>query len=509
MLVKLVAVAVYLLVLLLIGVVASRRMKDIEDYFAAGKGLGFWAVAFSARATGESAWLLIGLTGMGAAVGVKAFWVVLGEVLGVAGAWLLLCRRFKRLTDRYASITVPDYLEDRFRDRSHLLRIFSAVALVVFVTIYVSAQIDATGKAFESFLGWDYYVGIAVGFAVVLVYIVAGGFLAVAWSDVFQGSLMFLGLVGLPIVGLASIGGFGPMADALAAIDPGLLSPAGPGGWSLEAVVSVVSLSLIGLGFLGSPQIFVRFIALKDEGEIGKGAAVAIVFTLLADAGAVLIGMLGRAILTGPDQPLEALGTGGEDVLPMTVEHLLPLILVGLFVAIVLSAIMSTVDSLLVLAGSALARDLHQKVQRPDLPDDQLVGKSRAATFLLAMVALLIALGVALSTPDRTVFWFVIFGWSGISATFCPTMILSLFWSGMTRRGALAAMAVGFLCVPLFKFGAPALPGVGPFFETLGELPPAFALSFLAGVAFSLGDRRGAEERQALDEELREAASRG
>ncbi|MBO6741247.1 MAG: hypothetical protein JJ916_15440, partial [Phycisphaerales bacterium] len=192
-------------------------------------------------------------------------------VLGVAGAWLLLCRPFKRLTDRYESITVPDYLEDRFRDRSHLLRIISALALVVFVTIYVSAQIDATGKAFESFLGWDYYVGIAVGFAVVLVYIVAGGFLAVAWSDVFQGSLMFLGLVGLPLVGLVSIGGFAPMADALAAIDPGLLSLAGPGGWSVEAVVSIISLSLIGLGFLGSPQIFVRFIALKDEGEIRKG----------------------------------------------------------------------------------------------------------------------------------------------------------------------------------------------------------------------------------------------
>jgi len=494
-LVKLVAVAAYLLVLLLIGVVASRRMKDIEDYFAAGKGLGFWAVAFSARATGESAWLLIGLTGMGAAVGVKAFWVV------------LVCRPFKRLTDRYESITVPDYLEDRFRDRSHLLRIISALALVVFVTIYVSAQIDATGKAFESFLGWDYYVGIAVGFAVVLVYIVAGGFLAVAWSDVFQGSLMFLGLVGLPLVGLVSIGGFAPMADALAAIDPGLLSLAGPGGWSVEAVVSIISLSLIGLGFLGSPQIFVRFIALKDEGEIRKGATVAIVFTVLSDAGAVLIGMLGRAILTGPDQPLEVLGTGGEDVLPMAVEHLLPLLLVGLFVAIVLSAIMSTVDSLLVLAGSALARDLHQKVQRPDLPDDQLVGKSRAATFLLAMVALLIAVGVAIITPDRTVFWFVIFGWSGISATFCPTMILSLFWARMTRRGAIAAMVFGFLAVPLFKFGAPALPGVGGFFETLGELPPAFLLSMLAGVGFSLTDEAGARRLAELEGELRDAGS--
>lgn len=151
----LVAVVLYLLVLLAIGVVASRRMHGVKDYFAAGKGLGFLSVAFSARATGESAWLLLGLTGMGAAVGAKAFWVVLGEVLGVACAWLFMCRRFKRLTDRYDSITIPDYLESRFRDTSQRLRIVSAAALVVFVTIYVSAQIDATGKAFESFLGWD------------------------------------------------------------------------------------------------------------------------------------------------------------------------------------------------------------------------------------------------------------------------------------------------------------------------------------------------------------------
>ena len=505
--VKLIAVGLYLLILLGIGALASRRMNDVKDYFAAGKGLGFWAVAFSARATGESAWLLLGLTGLGAAVGAKAFWVVLGEVIGVAAAWLLLCRRFKRLTDRYDSITIPDYLEDRFGDRTHMLRLLSAFALVVFVTIYVSAQIDATGKAFENFLGWDYFVGIAVGFAVVMVYIVAGGFLAVAWSDVFQGTLMFAGLVGLPLVGLVVIGGPSAAIERLDAIEPGLLSLAGPDGWSFATVVSIVSLSLIGLGFLGSPQIFVRFIALRDEAEISKGAAVAIVFTVLADAGAVLIGMVGRALLTSPGQDLEAaLGNDGENVLPMLVEETLPLLLVGLFVAIVLSAIMSTVDSLLVLAGSAAARDVYQKVGNPQLPDEALVSKSRLATFALAIVALGLAVVVALSSPSRTIFWFVIFGWSGISATFCPTMILSLFWSKMTRRGAAAAMVAGFFCVPLFKFAAPSLPEIGPFFETLGELPPAFALSFVAGVLGSIWDPAGRAALGDIDNELRDAA---
>ncbi len=506
--IKLAAVVIYLLVLLVIGMVASRRMHGAKDYFAAGKGLGFLPVAFSARATGESAWLLLGLTGMGAAIGAQAFWVVLGEVLGVAGAWLLMCRRFKRLTDRYDAITIPDYLEDRFRDRSHKLRIFSAIALVVFVTIYVSAQIDATGKAFESFLGWNYYHGIGVGFVVVLTYILAGGFLAVVWSDVFQGSLMFLGLVGLPIVGLVMIGGVGEMNTRLAAIDPDLLSLAGPGGWSMAAVVSIIPLAMVGIGFLGSPQIFVRFLALKNEGEITKGAFVAITFTVLSDAGAVLIGMVGRALLTQPGQDVNVvLGQSGESVLPMLVDHALPLLLVGLFVAVVLSAIMSTVDSLLVLASSAVVRDVHQQVRHPELSDESLVPSSRKATFILAVVALLISIAVAALSPDRSVFWFVIFGWSGISATFCPTMMLSLYWSKMTARGALTAMIVGFICVPLFKFGAPQLPGVGPFFATLGELPPAFLLSMLAGVAASLTDRKGQAQLDGAAEELRDAAA--
>ena len=508
MLIKLVAVVLYLAVLIIIGVVASRRMHGVKDYFAAGKGLGFISVAFSSRATGESAWLLLGLTGMGAAVGAKAFWVVLGEVLGVAIAWLFMCRRFKRLTDRYESITIPDYLEDRFRDKSHRLRIVSAIALVVFVTIYVSAQIDATGKAFESFLGWDYYVGIVVGFAVVLTYIMAGGFLAVVWSDVFQGSLMFLGLVGLPSAALVLIGGPGELVSRLQAIDPDLLTLAGPGGWSTATVLSIIPLALIGLGFLGSPQIFVRFLALRDEREIGKGAWVAILFTVLTDSGAVLIGMLGRALLTEPGQALESvLGVNGEGVLPALVEHALPLLLVGLFVAIVLSAIMSTVDSLLVLAGSAAVRDVYQKVLHPHLPDEDLVPLSRKVTFALAIMALILAVSVALLIPERTVFWFVIFGWSGISATFCPTMILSLFWSKMTGRGAMAAMIVGFVCVPLFKFAAPLLPVAGSFFAELGELPPAFFLSVVAGVLVSLGDRAGRERMAVVQQDLDQASA--
>ena len=220
MFMKLLMVFIYLAVLLGIGFVASKRMKTMRDYFAADKNLGFLSAAFSARATGESAWLLLGLTGMGAALGMKSIWVVIGEIVGVGGAWLFMSRRFKRLSDTYDAITVPDYLEGRFKDSSQLLRIVASFSLVVFVTIYVSAQIDATGTAFESFLGWNYFVGALFGFAIVIAYTIAGGFVAVVWSDVFQGTLMVVGLVTLPIVGLITLGGFAEMTRRLEAIDP-------------------------------------------------------------------------------------------------------------------------------------------------------------------------------------------------------------------------------------------------------------------------------------------------
>ncbi len=504
---KLAGVAVYLAVLLLIGVVASRRMRDLSDYFAASKGVGYWAAAFSARATGESAWLLLGLTGMGATMGVRGFWVVLGELLGVSGAWLLMGRRFKRLTDRYGSLTVPDYLESRFRDDGHALRLVAAAALVVFVTIYISAQIDATGTAFESFLGIDYFVGALVGFVVVMAYSTGGGFLAVVWSDVFQGSLMFLGLVLLPIVGVVSVGGWGAMTASLAAQDPTLLVWTGPDGLTGLTAASLLGLALIGLGFLGSPQVFVRFIAMRRDDEIGKGAIVAIVFTLLSDAGAVVAGMAGRALLVGPGVEVEGvLGNGGQDVLPLMVEQLMPAAVVGLYIAIVLSAIMSTVDSLLVVASSAAVRDAYQKVFRPDLADDQLLRASRFATVGIALLALGVSMAVAMLVEGRTVFWFVIFGWSGIAATFCPTTILSLFWPRFTRNGALAAMVTGFLCVPLFKFGAPLLPGVGAYLVELAELPPAFLCSFLVGMGVSLVDAGGQAKVEGVAAELEEAA---
>ena len=491
----------YFAALLAIGAVASRRVHDLNDYYVGGKKLGYWVVAFSARASGESAWLYIGLTGLGALVGARAFWVVGGELIGVAIAWFFMARPFKLATDRYDSITIPDYLVSRFGGSSGLgglgggadaravqtLRLVSAIALALFVTIYVSAQIDATGKAFDSFLGWNYYTGALVGFGIVVAYTLSGGFVAVAWSDLFQGLLMLVGLVALPIGAGLMLSGGGGASASLSALGADYLSLWGEGGASVSNLFIIIGYLAIGLGFLGSPQVFVRFISIRGEDEIRKGRWVAVVFTFLTDAGAVLAGMMGRALLVGSGGDFVGiLGEGGEKVLPEMVDFIFPAAIVGVYIAAVLAATMSTIDSLLLVASSAITRDVYQQMWHPDVRQETLTGLSRYVTLALAVVALCTALAVSVVSPNRTVFWYAIFGWSGIAATFCPVILLSLFWPRYNVYGALASMLTGALCVPLFKFAVPLIPGWGPMISHIEELAPSMLLALLAGFAATL-----------------------
>ncbi len=466
-------------------------------------------MAFSARATGESAWLLLGLTGLGFATGAMGFWVVLGEMLGVGGAWLLMSRRFKRLSDRYDSITVPDYLESRFRDTGHWLRLIAAGSLMIFVPIYAGSQVFATGKAFNAFLDWNHYLGATIGFLVVLFYITKGGFIAVVWSDVFQGTLMFLGLVGLPIVGLLELGGVTNMMDALREVSPEHLSMTGGAGWTAVTISAVIGYAAIGLGFYGSPQVFVRFISLRSEKEIKKGAGVALTWTLLADSGAVLVGMAGRALYD-----IDVIGGDKDNILPFMSQTLLPSFFAGIFIAMVLSAIMSTIDSLLVVASSAGVRDYWQKTKNPGMGDVSLVKLSQIVTFVLAIIAFALGMGILAYDTEKGVFWIIIFGWSGIAATFCPVMILSLFWSGLTAKGARCAMVAGFLGVPFFKFVAPmifanaGLDELNTHLTNLDVIAPSFVVSFAVAFLVSAMDSRGRADLAGVKDDLRYAAGR-
>jgi Na+/proline symporter len=272
------------------------------------------------------------------------------------------------------------------------------------------------------------------------------------------------------------------VTEGLNAIDPTLTQIMGRSEDGWMNFFTILGFSMIGLGFLGSPQVYVRFMSIESEKEIDKGKWVALLFTLLTDAAAVTIGILARIYFTKEGQDPEAiLGTGGEDVLSMITHEFLPTILVAIFIAIVLSAIMSTIDSLLILASSAVTRDFYQKIFRPDLKDKDLTKLSRLVTVAMAMAALGIAILLYNLYPDRQVFWIMIFGWSGIAATFCPVIILSLFWKGYSEQGAIISMITGFVSVILFKFVFANLEGIGPYFQELDVLAPSFALAMMAG----------------------------
>jgi len=298
---------------------------------------------------------------------------------------------------------------------------------------------------------------------------------------------MFVGLLLLPVVAYFSLSGDASIIEGLRNIDPALLNIWGSGGLTLMNFVAVLGLLSIGIGFMGSPQVYVRFIAIKNEAEIEKGKWVALFYTLLTDSAAVMIGILGRYMLTqAGDNPEMILGNAAENVLALVLGQVMPTLIIGVYIAAVLSAVMSTVDSLLVVASSAVTRDFYQQILYPGVDEKWLMGFSKKVTLTLAILALGVALAVSVLSPTRTVFWFVIFGWSGIAATFCPVIILSIFWKGFTEKGAIASMVTGFLCIPFFKFVVPNFSAIGPYINKLDVMLPSVLLALLGGWAVSV-----------------------
>jgi len=457
----------YLLILLGIGWWGGRESGSMKGYYVAGKKLPSWVIAFSSNATGESAWLLLGLTGMGYAVGVHAFWVIMGEVLGVACAWAFVARPFKAFTDRYDSITVPDYLTDRFRDTTHAFRWIGLVVILTMVTAYTAAQLTASGKAFDSFLGTGYTAGVLIGATVILYYTTVGGFKAVAYSDMLQGVLMLGALLTMPIVGIAAVGGFGKLMARLQATDPALLEPMGSFGLTLPGIISVLGSVGVGLAFLGAPQLLVRFMSARDQTQIRDGGLIAVICIIGFDVGAVFTGMAGRALYPGLlDQ---------ETILPEMAAGLLPGVFTGLVMVTVLAAIMSTADSVLILASSSVVRDVVQKVFRPQADERTLSRIGEGVTVVLGGIALALAL-----TDVRVIYTFVLFAWSGLACAFAPVVLCSLFWKRTTRAGAIAGMLGGFVTsvvwVLVFKERT----------YDLYEMLPGFAVAFALIVGVSL-----------------------
>jgi sodium/proline symporter len=422
---------IYLGLLAAFAVWSRRETETLSGFYLAGKKLPYWVVAFSTNATGESGWLLLGLTGMGYAVGAQAYWVVVGEVTGIALSWGVISRRLKRLGDETDSITVPDVLAARFNDSWHLIRAVAVVIILAMVTTYVTAQLVASGKALSEFIGMDYKVGVVVGSAIIIAYTFIGGYKAVSYTDVLQGVLMLLGLIFVPLVAISAAGGWDSVTSNLVAQDPDLVSmfsfAEGMKGW-----VGIVSFVAIGLPFLGVPQLLVRYMSARDDTELKKARYVSVGVLLFFTIGAVTTGIAGRALFPGLEDP--------ETIFPMLATELFPPLVSGVLLVIVLSAIMSTADSLLLLASSAIVRDTMQKILGSKKSDKALSGYGKIVTILIGFVA------IAFAIPEaQFIFYFVLFAWSGLGAAFGPVLICLLYYKKTTRAGVLSGMIAGFL----------------------------------------------------------------
>ena len=422
---------VYLAILIGLALWSRGEARSMQGYFLAGKKLPFWVVAFSTNATGESGWLLLGLTGMGFTVGAQAFWVVIGEVAGVWLSWTLISLRLKKLADETDAITVPDVLAARFGDRLHLLRGLSVIVILTMVCAYVTAQMAASGKALVGFADMDYSTAVIFGGSVIIAYTIVGGYKAVSYTDVVQGALMLAGLIVVPAVAIGAAGGWSRVADNLAAQDPSLLSLWSVTADGLPGWILLVSFLAIGLPFLGVPQLMTRFMAARDASELRKAEVMSVLVILLFDVGAVTAGMAGRALFPGLED--------AEQIFPTLARELFPPLITGILMVVVLSAIMSTVDSLLLLASSAVVRDTMHRMFNSAKSDHSLAVIGKVVTVIIG------ALGIVFAIEEvKFLFWFILFAWSGLGAAFGPVIICMLYYRKTTLQGAIAGMLFGF-----------------------------------------------------------------
>lgn len=465
---------VYLIGMLVIGLIAYRLTDNLSDYVLGGRRLSAGVAALSAGASDMSGWLLLGLPGALYAAGMNQVWIAVGLTIGAYLNWQFVAKRLRVYTEvANDSITVPDYLENRFRDNSKLLRVITALLILLFFTFYTSSGMVGGGILFEKSFGLDYEVALWVGAAVIISYTFLGGFLAVCWTDFFQGLLMFLALILVPIVVISADGGMNETISKIGDLDPAKLDV-----FNDITLFGIVSLMAWGLGYFGQPHIVVRFMAVRTSGDIPKARLIGMTWMVLSLYGAIFTGFAGIAYFG--DQPLQ----NAETVFITLSQVLFNPWVAGILLAAILSAIMSTIDSQLLVSASALTEDFYKAILRKQASQHELVWVGRATVILIALIAILLA-----QNPESTVLGLVAYAWGGFGAAFGPVMILSLFWKRMTRNGAVAGMIVGALTVIIWKQLE------GGIFD-MYEILPGFILCTLAIVVVSLLDKEPSRQIQ-------------
>ena len=513
---QLVAMALYMAVVIVIGIIfAKRANKNSDEYFLGGRSLGPWMTAFSASASDMSGWLLMGLPGVAYWCGLAdAAWTAIGLALGTYLNWLIVSKRLRRYSVRANnSITLPDFFSNRFREKHKTIMTISAFFILIFFTVYAASCFVTCGKLFSTLFGLPYIPMMILGAVFVLAYTILGGFLAESASDFMQAIVMIIALITVVIVGTVSAGGMGNVLENAQKI-PGFLeffqiaSPvlgedkkqlldAGKPVFNEIAkpygILSICSMLAWGLGYFGMPQVLLRFMAIRKEKELKASRRISIIWVVVSLAVAVFIGIMGRQLF-----PAEHLTASDAENIFITIttsvfsSGALPL-LAGLIMAGILAATISSSDSYLLIAASAFAKNIYQGVIHKKASDKSVMWATRITLGSIAVIAALLALN-----ENSIIFKLVSFAWAGFGATFGPLMLFSLFWRRTTKAGAIAGMISGGSMVFIWKLL------INPLGEKIGvaalqiyELLPAFIISCIFIVAVSLLTKEPSDEIKA------------
>jgi len=460
----LIGLFIYLVIVLTVGTSALRQNRSHADYLIADRKLGSFAIALSERASGESAWLIIGLPGAAYAAGFLEIWAVIGCLAGIIFSWLALAKPIRELAGRYDALTLPDLISSFFNDTSGIIRLVASLIITFFFTLYIAAQFNAAGKVLNVTFGLPHSSGMLVSAGVIVLYTMLGGFRAVVWTDVVQAIIMIASLIILPLAALFCLS---RTTTELPAIATNWFSvTSGKTGWTgLLVVMSGLSW---GLGYTGQPHLIARYIAIRDTAAIRRGKIIAICWALPAFWGAFFLGIFGMYLF----------GAGHfsdpERLMPTLATLLLPGWLAGFLISGAIAAMMSTADSQLIVSTSALTEDIFHKTMRREVTTRRMLSINRIATVLVGALAF----GLACSSTEL-VFALVSYAWSGLGASFGPVLLAMIYWPGITRQGALAGLISGALGTIVWK-------NISYLNAIVSERLAAFLLAALAIITISL-----------------------
>lgn len=506
MIAELIAFILYLGLMVWVGLRTAKSNETSSDFFLGGRKLGPWVTALSAEASDSSAWLLMGLPGLCYLGGFKeTFWTAIGLIVGTYLAWLFIAKPLRKCSIAYNdSITIPEFFTNRFKDKSHVLSIVSVFFIVLFFTIYTASGFVACAKLFRSVFGLNWNLGLLIGFVIILSYTIMGGYKAVCTTDFIQGTLIFVAFVISAIVIIVSLGGVGNAVSSVQSFTDRAMS--GEFGKTMLnnftanksfSPMSAVSAFAWCLGYFGMPHIIVRFMGCRSNKEIKTARRVGIIWMIISYIGTFIIGTLGTAyllkhgILLGANaeevaiEGVKVLGSGTQEaVFSETMVKMFPAFIAGIFLCAILAAAMSTADSQLLAASSAIGQDIYKGLIKKDADDKTVLKVSRISVLVIAVLGLLLSLN-----PDSSIFGLVSFAWSGFGGTFGPLVLLALYWKGTTAKGAIAGLICGGVVDVVWHY-LPA--SLCPIFG-LYEILPAFIVCLAVTVIVSLCTKKDAE----------------